>query len=105
MLLLREAFPNFARELQHLLRQTGRPNLAEQVEALPIVDRCRCSDSFCGTFYTSPKPNGSYGPEHENVALEPDNGMVILDVVENQIRCVEVLYRDEIRSRLQSILP
>jgi hypothetical protein len=56
-------------------------------------------------FYTRPKPNGSYGSGHRNVALAPEDGMVILDVVEEKIACVEVLYRDGVRQKLQAALP
>jgi len=37
--------------------------------------------------------------------LEPDEGMLILDVVDEQIKCVEVLYRDEIRLKLRALIP
>ncbi len=103
--LLREALPDFSIELKQLLVRAGRRGLAEQIEELSVFDRCRCGDSFCGTFYTAPKPNGSYGPKHENVNLDAEKGMIILDVVDGDIQCVEVLYRDEIRSRLQDLLP
>ena len=105
MLLLQQCFPDFSVDLQRLLMQAGRPDLANQINELTMQDRCRCGDSFCGTFYTAPKPQGSYGPGHENVVLEPDEGMVILDVVDGRIKCVEVLYRYEIRSKLQELLP
>ena len=61
---------------------------------LAIVDRCRCSDSFYETFYTALKPNGSYGPKHENVELESDNGMVIVDVVEEPASVRIVVWND-----------
>ncbi len=105
MLLLQQYLPDFSVELQRLLVQAGRPDLANQINELTMQDRCRCGDSFCGTFYTGPKPKGSYGSGHENVVLKPDEGMVILDVVNDGIKCVEVLYRDEIRSKLQELLP
>jgi hypothetical protein len=105
MLLLRESLPEFSAELERLLVQCGHHNLAEQISTIAIVDRCRCGDDFCGTFYAAPKPEGSYGSGHENIVLEPDKGTVILDVVNGQIKCVEVLYRDEIRCRLQELLP
>ncbi len=42
---------------------------------------------------------------HNNVALTPSQGMLILDVVGEAIACVEVLYRDEVRQKLQPALP
>ena len=102
---LADTLPEFAFELRQLLLQTGESQLAAQVPGLVILERCRCGDDFCATFYTQPKPQGSYGPGHRNVALTPKEGMLILDVVSDKIACVEVLYRDEIRRKLVSALP
>lgn len=104
-LLLANTLPAFAAELQRLLTEAGEPGLAAQVPGLAILDRCHCGDDFCATFYTQPKPNGSYGPGHRNLALTPEEGMLILDVVAGEIACVEVLYRDEVRRKLRAVLP
>lgn len=98
-------FPELAAELQQLLEARGESKLAEQVPDLTLVDRCRCGDDFCGTFYVLPKPVGTYGPTHRNVALEPRVGMLILDVQADRIAAVEVLYRDEIRQKLLAEFP
>jgi len=98
--LLVELFPELTAELEHLLSQQGESELARQVSKLPIIDRCRCGDDFCGMFYVLSKPKGAYGPGHRNVSLEPKQGMLILDVVAERIAAVEVLYRDAIRQRL-----
>jgi hypothetical protein len=98
--LLVEMFPVLATELQQLLVEQGESELAAQVPGLTVVERCRCGDDFCGTFYVLPKPVGAYGPNHRNVDLSPKDGMLILDVLANRIAAVEVLYRDEIRQRL-----
>jgi hypothetical protein len=95
-----DAFPLLSEELQKLLVQKGESELAAQVPGLVILERCRCGDDFCATFYAQPKPSGAYGPGHRNVSLEPEQGMLILDVVDDKIACVEVLYRDEIRRQL-----
>lgn len=104
-LLLADTLPAFAAELQRLLTEAGEPELAAQVPGLVILDRCRCGDDFCATFYTQPKPEGRYGPGHRNVALTPEEGMLILDVVDDKIACVEVLYRDEVRRKLHIVFP
>lgn len=104
-LLLTDILPEFATELRRLLLEQGESDLAAQVPGLAILDRCRCGDDFCATFYTQPKPEGRYGPGHRNVALTPEEGMLILDVVAGEIACVEVLYRNEIRRKLQAALP
>ncbi|MFZ0137947.1 MAG: hypothetical protein WAK89_12855 [Candidatus Sulfotelmatobacter sp.] len=98
-------FPELAGELQQLLAARGESKLAEQVPDLTLVDRCRCGDDFCGMFYVLPKPVGTYGPTHRNVALEPQVGMLILDVQADRIAAVEVLYRDEIRQKLLAEFP
>jgi hypothetical protein len=103
--LVSESFPEFSQELQDLLRTEGEVGLAEQGLDLKLFDRCRCGDDFCATRYAQPKPQGSYGFGHRNVALSPKTGMIILDVVDAKIACIEVLYRDEIRQKLLEILP
>jgi hypothetical protein len=50
-------------------------------------------------------PQGKCGPKHENIAFSPEKGMIIPDLVDGVIQCVEILYRDEVRSELESIMP
>ena len=104
-MLLTGILPLLARELEQLLKKQGEFELAAQVPHLRIVERCRCGDDFCSSFYTQPKPEGSYGPGHRSMNLDAAEGMVILDVVAGTIAQVEVLYRDEIRQKLISALP
>ena len=103
-MMLAEALPEFAAELQALLRLAGEHEFGKGVPALRIVSRCQCGDDFCASFYTAPPPRGAYGPGHRTIVLEPEHGMIILDVVGREIVHVEVLYRDEVRSRLARIL-
>ena len=102
---LSAALPELVNELEALLGAQGEANLAALVRGLQIVERCRCGDDFCATFDVQPKPEGAYGPTHRNVVLDPDRGMLILDVVNQEIACVEVLYRDDVRERLHAIFP
>ena len=94
-------------ELRQLLVEKGEAELASQVHALAIHDRCRCrGDICCGTFYTQPKPEGGYGPGHRNVRLLLSEGtLLILDVVNGQIMCIEVLDRQDVRRKLDAVLP
>jgi hypothetical protein len=103
--LLAETRPQLARELEELLKRQGEPELAAQVSHLAIVDRCRCGDEFCSSFYTQPKPDGRYGPDHRCMDLDADEGMLIVDVVADTIAHVEVLNRDDIRKKLVEALP
>ena len=100
-----DVLPQLAAELASQLRAQGEDSLADSVPGLCIVDRCRCGDEFCATFYTEPRPKGAYRPSHRNVVLEPAEGMLSLDVVDDRIACVEVLYRPAIRSRVLELVP
>lgn len=104
-LLLREVLPELAEELAIQFKGEDEPQLAEQVTSLQIVDRCRCGDDFCATFYTAPKPRGAYGEGHETIPLKTENGYLNVDVVSGRIVCVEVLYRDDVRDTLLRLLP
>jgi hypothetical protein len=95
-----DIFPALSAELQQLLARQNESELAAQIPGLVVIDRCRCGDDFCGTFYVLAKPKGAYGPGHRNVELTPTDGMLILDVVADKIAAIEVLYRDAIRERL-----
>jgi len=102
---LSEALPAFAAELERLLRSQGYDHLASQVESLPLVDRCRCGDEFCATFYTAPRPTGAYGPGHSNLEVPATEWMIILDLADEGIECVEVLYRPDVQRALHAALP
>jgi hypothetical protein len=80
-MLLTEVLPELARELEQLLKQKKEFDLAAEVATLAIVDRCRCGDDFCASFYRQPKPEGRYGGNHRSVDLDAAKGMLILDVV------------------------
>jgi hypothetical protein len=104
--LLSASFPDLAAELAGLLSRAGHVSLASQVSSLSIVDRCRCGDSFCATFYTASKPKGTWGPGHSTIPLdEAREGIINVDVLNGQIVSVEVLYRDDVRERLQTVCP
>ena len=102
-MLLIESLPDLSRELIELLLTAREPSLVAQIDDLEIVAKCSCSDDFCASFYTAPKPVGSYGPTHRNLDLGPAKGMIILDLVDDRIVHVEVLYRDDVRSKLTGL--
>ena len=104
-MLLKDALPELAKELEGLLVAKNEAGLAAQVPALRIVERCRCRDDFCTSFYTQRKPQGSYGPGHSTVPLDPAEGMINVDVVDGVIVHVEVLYRPDVREKLVAVLP
>jgi hypothetical protein len=103
--LMVELLPELSAELEQLLRRAGKPELANQLSKLQVLDRCRCGDDFCASFYTQPKPRGQYGPGLRTLELDSAIGYLILDVVDDCIAHVEVLYRDEIRLKLLTKFP
>jgi hypothetical protein len=102
---LKDVAPELVAELQQPLSQEGVPTLATQVAGLPIVDRCRCGDHFCATFYTVALPKGPFGPGHDTIALSPEVGMLNVDVIGSQIVQIEVLYRDDLRMKIHAAVP
>ena len=51
-MLVRELFPELAKQILHDLRRLKRSDLAAEMMNLRVVDRCRCGEPVCGTFYT-----------------------------------------------------
>ena len=98
--LLQDALPDLTDELARLLRKNNEKYLVKQIPRLRLVDRCRCGDDFCATLYTAPKPKGAYGPNHESISLNPSSGQLILDLLERKIVCIEILFREDFRSRV-----
>jgi hypothetical protein len=99
-MLLAESLPEFSRELTELLIAAGHPALAAQVDRLEIVAKCDCNDDFCATFYTARKPFGRYGQDRRTLEVQPKEGMILVDVIGETIIEIEVLYRDDVRSKL-----
>jgi hypothetical protein len=102
---LKNSLPEFAAELECLLVAAGERDLAAEVATLRLVDRCRCGDWFCATVYCAPHPQGAWGPGHKTICLDPSKGMINVDVVDGKVVEVEVLYRDDLRDKLLSLLP
>jgi hypothetical protein len=101
---LGESLPTLVDEVASLLRQEGEPELAKQVGGLPLVDRCRCGDDFCATIYTAASADRKYGV-HRNIALHPQAGFLILDLRDQRMVCIEILYRPEIREQVLKLMP
>jgi hypothetical protein len=102
---LSEILPALSVELEQLLKNQGEAELAAQVSQLTVMDRCRCGDDFCSSFYTQPKPEGHYGPSHRCIDLDAAEGMLLVDVVVGKIAHVEVLNRADVRRDLLAALP
>jgi len=70
-----------------------------------MVDRCRCGDDFCASFYTVPPALASFGPGDQTIALSPREGMLNIDVVGAKIVQIEVLYREGLRKKVHAAIP
>ncbi len=98
--LLSEAIPELAKELEEGLRADGENDLADEVASLRMVASCGCGDDFCASFYTGPRPQGAWGADHETLVTQFG---LILEVVDHEIRYIEILWRDDLRHRVLQV--
>ena len=73
-------------DLESLLREAGRPNLADQVPGLEIRQRCTCSVEGCRSFYTA-LPMKRWFRRGKQVPV----GEYVVDTIDGDIVYVEVL--------------
>jgi hypothetical protein len=73
-------------DLENLLREAGRPDLAEQIPGLEFRQRCTCSVEGCRSFYTA-LPMKRWFRRGKQVAV----GDYVVDTIDGQIVYVEVL--------------
>lgn len=95
---LTDRWPVLAGQLRAALIADDERELVGQVDELPVVEMCACGEDYCQSFCTQPPPEGSYPYDENrarNVVLSKPGwaGYLILDVVDDQIAFVEVLYR------------
>ncbi|WP_237771537.1 hypothetical protein [Kribbella sp. ALI-6-A] len=93
-----DRWPVLAGQIRAALIRDDETELAGQVDELRVLEMCACGDDFCQSFYTAPRPEKSYPMDrHRNWFPEDDepgwDGYLILDVVDERIAFVEVLYR------------
>jgi hypothetical protein len=125
LLPLRQIWPDVIDRLKNLLTEAGESELAATLEGLEAHDRCRCGADYCATVYTKPRPSGRFGPSHRNIifwnadTIDLDTQLrvgdtstaptteytTILDLVDDEIRCIEILDDHESRRRLVAALP
>ena len=70
---LGRALPALAAEIEELLRDEGKDDLASQGGHLSLVDRCRFGDDFCATLYAvlRLRAPGDHGTSPYRSPLEP----------------------------------
>ena len=73
-------------DLEALLRDVGRPDLADQVPGLEVKQRCQCSVEGCRSFYTA-LPMKRWFRRGKQVAV----GDYVVDTIDGDIVYVEVL--------------
>ena len=100
-MLLKDALPLVAKELERGFRLEDRHDLADQVSRLKLISRCRCGDDFCATFYTGNR-HGRDGLETEQLVLDVP-GLLSVFVHDGVIREVELLWRDDVREQLNHL--
>ncbi|MFG2693331.1 hypothetical protein [Kitasatospora sp. NPDC048407] len=96
--LVRDVFPELVDELAALLEQDGEPELAAGARELRLVALCECEDTSCQSFRTALHPAGQpYGPGHRCLELPAEEGMAVLDVVDDRIMYVELIDHPPLR--------
>jgi hypothetical protein len=103
--LLVEAFPDLASELQERLTAASEFALADSIPTLRIHHRCECSDDQCAMLYTIRDTRPAGGPTHREFAFDSVGGMLVVDVEQDRITCIEVLFRPDVRRRLVELVP
>lgn len=96
-----ERWPELASQVRSALIRDDETELATEIDALRVLTMCDCDEDFCQSFYTEPPPDGAYPLDrHRNWYRDNDEddelgweGFLILDVVDERIAFVEVLYR------------
>ena len=91
-----EFSPDLASLLIDALGADGLVDLADSFRELKVHEPCSCGDEFCTSFYTGPRPDGPWGPGHRNLVYDFDPGMIVLDIVDDAIRFIEVLDRPDL---------
>ena len=95
--LLRHIVPRFAEELETLLRDAGRPELADQVPELRVRALCTCALENCASFSTGWPMKRWF---RRGALVEA--GDHVVNTIDGEIVHVEVLDRPDVRARLRA---
>lgn len=102
---VRDAFSALAAELRQLLIEQDDPELAAHVRGWRFSTVATAGEDSCATIYTRPKPKGSFGQGLRNVRLSPDDSaFLVLNVVDGDIECIELLERLDMRDAWDAVL-
>lgn len=96
--------PQFAAELATALEESGHPELARSVDGIEIVERCRCSEPGCVSFYAHPKSSDTDSAECDRIVLRM-RGVSCVYHQRGRIVWLEALGRQDDRAILDERLP
>ncbi|KAA0893269.1 hypothetical protein [Oryzomonas rubra] len=98
---LKDCLPDFVGELERLLLEEDRPELACQVRDMPVdVGRCVIGGGFCAMLCTGLQPSKGWGAGQTTIALAPKQGNILVDVIDGEIIAVEVFCRKDVYERM-----
>jgi len=96
---LAQALPDFTEELSQGIASLGYKNLAATVYEIEVVERCKCDEPGCVTFFCVPKLSAPR-PDTCKRIVAPARGVTCVQYFEQTITWVEVLGRPEDRMKL-----
>jgi hypothetical protein len=99
MLKLAQALPDLTEELSQGIASLGYKKLAASVYTIEVVERCKCEEPGCVTFFCVPKIHAPL-PDTCKRIIAPARGVTCVQYVDQQITWVEVLGRPEDREKL-----
>lgn len=99
MLKLAQVLPDLTEELSRGIASLGHEKLAASVYTIEIIERCKCEEPGCVTFFCVPKVSAPL-PDRCNRIVAPAWGVTCVQYFDQQITWVEVLGRPEDREIL-----
>lgn len=99
MLRLAQVLPELAKDLSLGVASMGHQKLAALVYTIEVVERCKCDEPGCVTFFCVPQRSAPH-PDICQRIIAPARGVVCVQYVDQQIIWVEVLGCPEYREIL-----
>jgi hypothetical protein len=102
--MLKECLPDFAQELEMLLTREKNPELARQVRFMQVdVDAFGSDGDFCRMLCTGLNPRSGWGRGDTSIVLKPDQGNVLLTMLDRETTAVEVFFRRDIQEKVEML--
>lgn len=100
---LAHELPEFSRELAEGLIAEGRPDLADSIYNIEIIDRCLCEVPGCLTFYAVPKVTAPTWPDECERIIPCVRGVTCVHFVGSSVVWIEAVGRLEECERLKQL--